>query len=126
MPKLIAFLLVCLMSLGASAQDVKLSFGSATLSAKETNTTTSAQLQKNSKLVAETPGYKVVSYVISFLPKKDDLVGPFKITEGQEYPQIVKNFLPRAGGSKIFMDDILVQGPDGKKFKSRSYIVVCQ
>lgn len=126
MSKLIAFLLVCFLSFGASAQDVRLSFGGTTLSSRETNITNSTKLLKDNKLKSETGDYKVISYVISILPKNGDLVGPFTITAGKEMPVEVRNTVPNASGSKIFFDDIVIQGPDGKKRKSINYLVVCQ
>lgn len=125
MPKLIA-LLLCFLSFAASAQDVKLTFGGSTLSRRETNFTTTAQLQKDLKLKVGTDGYKVVSYVISTLPKQGDLIGPFTVIPPTELPQLQRNIISRTGGSRIFLDSILLQGPDGKKFKHNSYIVVCQ
>lgn len=126
MPRLIALLLLCFLSFGVSAQDVQLSFAGTTLTHKGYNTTNSAQLIKDHKLKAETSGYKVVSYQISILPKRNDLIGPFTITGGEEIPQSLKTFLPNASGSKVFLDDIFIKGPDGKTKQSKNYIIVCQ
>jgi hypothetical protein len=126
MSKLIAILFACLLSVGVSAQDLKLSFGGTTLSSRGTNITNSSKLLKDSRLIAETPGFKVISYVISFLPKQGDLVGPFTIIAEQNNPQQIKMFLDRSVGSKIYLDDIKVQGPDGKVKMTTNYVVACQ
>jgi hypothetical protein len=126
MPRLIALLLLCFLSFCVSAQDVQLSFAGTTLTHKGYNTTNSAQLIKDHRLKAETSGYQVMSYQISILPKRNDLVGPFTIRTGEDAPQSLKTFLPNASGSKVFLDEIYVKSPDGKTRKSRSYVIACQ
>lgn len=126
MPRLIVFLFACFLSLGAAAQDVKLTFGGGTLSRRETNFTTTAQLQKDLKLTTETDGYTVVSYAISVLPRQGDLIGPFTVAPPTQLPSLQQSIISRTGGSRIYLDDILLQAPDGKKIKYNSYVVVCQ
>lgn len=126
MPRLIVFLLACFLSFSASAQ-AKLSFGGVSLKdGKGANVTTARQVMQDNKLKSETADHKVISYVISLLPKDGDLVGPFTVAEGKDLPVEIKNAFAKASSSKIFFDDITVQGADGKKFKNKNYVVACQ
>lgn len=135
MPQLIIFLLACFLSFSATAQEVQYSFAGTTLTkAGETHYATNTQLLKNARLKAETPGYSVLSYQVSFLPNKGDLngpyhssssaSGPYAILKG-ELPQMAKTFLAKHDNVKVLLDSIVVKGPDGKTFYC-NYIMHCK
>lgn len=102
----IAFtLLLSLFSLGAIAQtDITFSLAGIPLK-KDNNRITAAAVLKDPRLTISKSNC-ISSAVVSFLPGRGDLVGPYKIKNGGTlHPNILRS-LEGAGNGKLFFDDV--------------------
>jgi hypothetical protein len=88
----------------------------------DTYTLSADSILKNGGLVVKEPGYSL-AYKISFLPKKGDLIGPFKLSNA-DLPEFVKNGIESNGsGGKVFLDEVEIKSATGTISKA-TYLIL--